>query len=248
MEEYNIYARLSYKRNTKILLTKELYTLKEKGLKLDENNIVELTKENSILIENEIKNDYDYIPFAKIVYNSLGKENIINKDKFSLIALIREIDRDNSTNVWRYRKKDRPIEENGIIRITDYIIANNTFFERLEKGDIYLIDEIIDYCGKEVTSLSSKICKYLSEYLYEKDNYYINDKYIRCALPFYLDKYNLTFYGKKTDLYYANMSYVSLFNYLESIKNKLNNGLSRSNIDHIIWYSYKSYNKTEKKK
>lgn len=209
-----------------------------------DNNIVLLTRNNADKIENAIKNDMNYYPFAKRLYNSLGKEAVKNNTDRALCALIREIDRDNYTNVWRYGNRA------NLEAIVTYILdSNNNLWERLDKGDIELVSEMTEerHGGSAVKSLSSKVCKYLSEFIYEKDNYYINDSYVRSALLFYLDYYNVDHNNLLSTNAVNNLSYRDLFSYLEKLReaaNKLITNdilITKNELDHILWYCYKSF-------
>ena len=66
-----------------------------------------------------------------------------------MFVVIRKIDRNKSTNVWRY---DHRKEFNDCIK---YLSNNNYVFERLEKGDINIPDDIVKNCGICFKSLSS---------------------------------------------------------------------------------------------
>ena len=193
-----------------------------------------LTRHNSSEIEKEISKDYDYIPFAKYIYEYFIALRF-HYSKFiydDFIAIIREIDRDNKTNVWRYGNEVK------IKRVVDYMFdSKNNFFDELDKGDVDLPDKINNYVGGGMKSLSSKICKYLSEYIFNKDNYYINDKYIRAMSLFYYE-----YYCKKSHSAFKNISdidnlkYEELHKLLDVIRYAANPSLLRSEFDHIIWY------------
>lgn len=217
----------------------------------DERNIVKLTKRNSDIIEDLINKDENYYPFARTLYSYFislyGIEGFKENKEKSLFAVLREIDRDNSTNVWRYKHRS------NFNSCVEYISnPENHFFVRLEGGDPALPDEIVNSCGTPLKSLSSKICKYLSEWMYpKKDNYFINDSFVRHVLPFYLDYYGVEKKDNKgntikgsTDI--DKLGYESLFDLLRRLNDvaaKENNGvkLSKSRLDHILWYCYKSF-------
>ena len=102
-------------------------------------------------------------------------------------------------------------------------------------------------------SFASKVCKYLCEYLYKNnDKYFVNDRYVRYALPFYLDNYDVLgfpnggeFKKLKTSSAFNNLLYSDLHKYLsalqDTVEKKEKVRLEKGEIDHIIWYSYKSY-------
>ena len=253
-------AKLIYdKNNTKIKKTTYEFKKLVKKLKLDKkkNNIISLNKSNAKIIRNKMSRDASYIPFSKILYdyytNSNSKKGIIihngrNKKNFvedPLFIIMREIDRDNNTNVWRYKSK-----RESFIKIYKFIRnKRNKFFEKLENGDSEhdLPDVLTKASGANIKSFASKICKYLSEYIYGKDNYFINDNIIRHALPFYLISYKLPFEGIESSKDCEKLKYVELYNLLEKLQNKANEGvkkagkITKDELDRIIWYSYKSF-------
>lgn len=222
--------------------------IKDNNLDFDANSwIVLLTEANATKIEELISKDPDCFPFSQIIFNYFGYNNVINNNKMALFAVIREIDRDNNTNVWRY-KKNRKSFNNLVNYIAD---PNNKFFEKLKKGYKDLPDIICKNCGNGLKSLSSKVCKYLSEFAEFGDNYYINDRFIRHALLFYLDFYGVkkvTSSGKKINSTKEvdKLSYENLFDLLQKLhsardKKHQNQPITKNNLDHIIWYCYKSF-------
>lgn len=253
-DEY-VSAKLNY-TNESHFITKISKTLEklinDYNLDFDlDNNIVLLTKRNSKIIENIIENDDNYFPFSYTLYKyfieKYGIEGFKRNEGKSLYALIREIDRDNSTNVWRYKN-----HRDAFNKCIAYIVnPKNQFFEKLEKGDSALPDIIVNECGSELKSLSSKICKYLAEWMYpSSDKYYINDKFVRHVLLFYLDLYKVDkeVNGKEIDSSSKvdNLSYSKLFILLEklneeSARKHKQEKLSKSCLDHILWYCYKSF-------
>ena len=262
-------AKLSYsKKNRKIKIDKVSYEFDKlvKGcdLQIDEkDNIVLLNKYNANKIGEEIRKDNDYIPFAKILYdhytnNNKNKKNFINNNKAMtedpIFIVMREIDRDNSTNVWRYKRN-----RDGFKEIYKYIKDNkNSFFGDLSNEESTLPDKLTKISGAGINSFASKVCKYLCEYIYGKDGYFINDKFIRHALPFYLTHYKVKFPKinkivnkkiKKVDIESSSdcdkLSYIDLYNSLNDLLNEANNKtkdkITKDELDRIIWYSYKSF-------
>ena len=74
--------------------------------------------------------------FSQIIFNYFGYNNVINNNKMALFAVIREIDRDNNTNVWRYKK----IENHLIILLIILLILIIIFLKSLKKETkIFLI-------------------------------------------------------------------------------------------------------------
>lgn len=248
------YANLSFssRKGESTIITKITPNLRKlvdnNHLDFDEQrNIVKLTKANSIIIEKLILNDDNYFPFSKIIYDYYEKNKVQKNIDNALFAVVREIDRDNSTNVWRY-KENRTNFNKAISYMSN---PQNNFFIRLEKGEISLPDELVDICTTGLKSLSSKICKYLSEWMFpNKDSYYINDKFVRRTVLFYLDYYDLekkvNDKSIKSSRQVDDLSYESLFYLLDELRKKASythkdGGLTKSELDHILWYCYKSF-------
>lgn len=221
------------------------------GIDMDRgNNLVKLTKSNSAIIEGLIGHDYGYIPFAKMIYKQLCQSHngVFPNDEYAWTALVRIIDLDNSTQVWRFHRQEFP-------KIIAYILEpSHNFISRLQRGDIALVDELKECIQlTDIKSLPSKICKYTSEYMGFGDKYFINDYYIRSMLPFYLDYYQVDWKNicdKKALTQRTRrefLSYSVLFKLLDALLNKVNEleqePLTRNELDHIIWYCYKSYSR-----
>lgn len=194
----------------------------------------------------------NYFPFSYSLYDyfvdKYGIDYFKKNKEDSLFGVIREIDRDNSTNVWRYKE-----HRDCFNKCIEYIVnPNNQFFEKLGKGDTSLPDLIVEKCGTELKSLSSKICKYLSEWMYQDSNkYYINDKFVRHTLLFYLDYYGVEKKANNKLITSSSavdkLSYKYLFTLLDKLneaaaKKEKQDKLSKSELDHILWYCYKSFN------
>lgn len=197
--------------------------------------IVLLTRQNADIVENLIASDDNYFPFSRELFKYYRLRRIKKPKDKALFAVLREIDRDNSTNVWRYGKNRK-----SLYNVCNYIHdPKNKFFKKLKAGDISLPDNIAqDENG--IKSFSSKVCKYLCEFAYGKDNYYINDSVVRRVLLFYLDYYEV---NHDSILDVDELSYEELFNLLEKLRNKANtkhgNTIKKSELDHILWYCYK---------
>ena len=206
-----------------------------------DRKIVLLTKQNAEIVEELICNDDDYFPFSQILFNHYGIDQIRNNTNKSLFAVVREIDRDNSTNVWRY-KTSRDSFNIMIAYIAD---PKNYFFSRLENGETDLPDRIVTECGSGLKSLSSKVCKYLCEFAFQKDNYYINDSIVRHILLFYLDFYKVEHPEIKSSNAVDKMDYKMLYGWLSKLHNARNkeykDEITRNELDHILWYCYKSF-------
>lgn len=251
-EEANINVHPKIKYGSPLQLDNALNSLAtQNNIEMDSmNNLVKLTKSNSRIIENLIRNDYGYIPFANMIYNQLCSENSgsFPNTTYAWTALVRIIDLDNSTQVWRFH---RPVFH----KIIDYIVdPSNNFIYRLSQGDVLLVDEIKKSMQSvDIKSLPSKICKYTSEYMNFGDNYFINDYYVRSMLPFYLDYYRVDWssictrncLATKTDR--EALPYQVLYSLLNVLLEKVNENeqekLTKNELDHIIWYCYKNYSR-----
>lgn len=223
--------------------------IKKLGLNIKNGFVVEITDQNSALVENSIKENDDYnANFIKKIYEYHEMKNngvfprTGSNAKEAVLDVVRMIDLENNTNIWRFKTK-RPY----LLNMVDFMIdGSKVFWTKLEKGDKKLVDLLIDKSGAIDTdgpkSLASKICKYISEVISPgKDYYYINDHVVRHVLPYYLNYYGIKMHSKnKTD--FESISYVRLFQYLDKIKKKTQVNLSKSKIDHILWYCYRYQN------
>ena len=137
--------------------------------------------------------------------------------------------------------------------MVEFIINKDKgFWEDLKAGKPELVDGLISaaIAGEEKSkysqksegprSLASKICKYLSIYTFGKDNYYINDRFVRNVLPHYY-RYYLSMIIDENDVEKA--SYCQLHKLLSDLHNcaqiKKEN-LTKNELDHLMWYSYKN--------
>ncbi len=225
------------------------------GLSFKKSYVVEITKKNSDIIEKHIKENESYnANFTKKIYEyHILKNNnsfplVGEEAKGPLTDLIRMIDLENSTNIWRYKSKRHYIKN-----MVKYISDNaNDFWDKLNNGNKQLVDLLKKASGcKENSngpkSLASKICKYFCELFFEdkskQDNYFINDSVVRHVLPYYLNFYGIPLQKGKTN--FDNLSYVDIYDYLSSIRDKINKDkkkkdqLTRSEVDHIMWYCYR---------
>lgn len=206
-----------------------------------ENRIVLLTKDNAEKIGHLVQQDDDYFPFSRILFDHYGLDKIKTDEDRALFAVARELDRDNSTNIWRYKT-----HQESFYKMISYIKETKNFFDRLELGDISLPDEIVTNCGPGLKSLSSKICKYLCEFAFpEKDHYYINDSFVRRMLLPYLDHYSVKHPNIGSSYAVDEMTYKQLHGWLEKLhqarNEKYNDSITKTELDHILWYCYKSF-------
>ena len=234
------------KYNNSFDYSEELRRLKdEQGLEVNDNEgkpIVLLSEENSRIIEARIKAEYPARAKEKFNDNcNNGQFQWDNRD--GIRKVVRQIATDNST-----RSPNTVIDA-----ITDYICDPIKKFKfKVKKGEVRLVDDILQHLAdnnlRRDKSLASKVCKYLNLYL-GKIDYYINDKFVRTLLPYYYE-----YYVKKSSIrdnelqkmatpdQRSHLKYEKLWNYLETIKKSSKTNLNRNQIDHIIWYCYKSFN------
>ncbi len=108
-------------------------------ISIDSNNIVELTNNNSKIVEDLIKKDPNYCGFTQMVYKELRlqtKSKILNNDKLAWTAFVRIIDIENSTQVWKFSR-------NEFYKLIYFIIdPSNNFIKRLKKGDPSLVCDL----------------------------------------------------------------------------------------------------------
>ena len=222
------------------------------NLKLDvdkeEKDLILLNNNNSNIIEPHIKSNENYNAFFyKKIYKYykalLKSRTVMQANRNCVLDIIKMIDLENSTNIWRY-VKSRPY----IKRMVDFIVdPKSDFWNDLKSCDQTLVDRLLNYAkaGKASIdgpkSLASKICKYLSE-LFDSnlDSYYINDSVVRHTLPFYYRYY----VNKPIANNCQKLSYTDISKYLDEIANaafKEHGGkkLKKSELDHIMWYCYR---------
>ena len=255
---------LKYDNNKNQTDIKKITAIFEKlvrKLKLEyRNNIVLLNRKNANKIENAIKQDKDSIEFARQMYEALFKgktkkyviEKLIKNNNRELAILLRLIDIDNSTNVWRYSEEGK----DAFKEVVKYIIdKKNCFFDKLKNKNIDLPDELLKKARKhkDIKSFCSKVCKFLNDYIYNNNGYYINDTYVRRALPFYLKYYGISQIKVKGHLQRVNkwssidnLSYADLHKALDLLNETANQKhkgkkIKKSELDLIIWYCYKSF-------
>ena len=222
-------------------------------------SIILLTNDNAVKVEHLIATDPKYLPNAKRLYTSLYS-NASNPKSFvfnrsNIEQMIEQIDKDNSTfDVAISSKKGSRLARYSFC---DYILnPANDFLRKLDAAIPTPVNkqlsELVDNLKKSHTSysaksLASKVCKYLHEYYYDNDKYYINDKVVRSMLPYYLNHYGVPHsLNTQKD---RDVSYVVLYDYLEKLretaKNKHGSYIKRSELDHILWYCYKMFKNKE---
>ena len=219
------------------------------GIQLGQGIIVEINANNSKCIEDAIQKDdsYNLTFYDKIFEFYGGKAGFQKYNREAVLAVIRMIDMENSTNMWRMKGNHRKTINNMVEYICD---KGKHFWEDLNNGCIELVDKLTNAGkgkdGVDGKSLSSKVCKYFNR-LYGKNAYYINDEVVRRVLPYYMKYYDVKLCGAilpkshKGKYNINKMSYENLYKCLDALRVKADPGgvLSKTEFDHIMWYSYK---------
>ena len=118
----------------------------------------------------------------------------------------------------------------------------NNFLCRIEEGDKYLVDAILQHLvqngSRKDKSLASKLCRYLNEWLYNGCAYTINDSVVRAILPYYLAYYKIdrTLWQGKN---FEELSYIEFYTIFSAVRDKVM-VLNNHQLDHLIWYAYKN--------
>ena len=247
------------KYNDKIGVTEDFQKLLNKGVLTYENptNLVKLSLDNSIKIENMISNDDRYkFLFSKIVFDSCCELNTsthvkeFKRDRDSYTAVLIMIDSDNSTQVFGKNRKD-------FYRIINFIINDEErFYERLKNNDISLVNDLINQCSENLISFCSKVCKFLNQWMFNGDGYYIYDYYVLNIIPYYLEYYknNYSEEYKSLNIDVSKINdrdycyFYNLLSKVHSLRNyEFKDSISKDLLDHIMWYSYRSYKQSGRK-
>ncbi|OPZ35185.1 MAG: hypothetical protein BWY98_00806 [Tenericutes bacterium ADurb.BinA155] len=201
------------------------------SLETDAYLMVKLTQANSDLVEKVLAVDPDYTPKGYHAFKSCSEEGELTEDAYSKI--IKNIVIENST-----RSKDEVVKA-----LAKYCVDENRhFLARLQEGKPRLVDDIVSYLTnqgfREEKSLSSKVCRYLNEWIFHQDDYTINDSVVRSVMPYYLAFYQIPT-SLKTLKAFESLSYVDFLPIFDLIREK-SEGLTRHQLDHLLWYSYKN--------
>lgn len=202
-------------------------------LQLDKYMMVCLNKHNSDIVEECIK--YDPI------YQSKGKaimERYFGAGDYSPEAYYEIINRIATENSTRTSKKTMEILANYCADTSKGVL------ERLQGGCPQLVDDMlqhmIDHGGRRDKSLASKVCRYLNEWLYGGCAYTINDSVVRAVLPYYLAFYEVDkMLWKNKD--FEELCYVEFYHIFSALREQVG-VLNNHQLDHLIWYTYKSDN------
>ena len=203
------------------------------ALTKDEYLMVELNKSNSELVEACIAVDPAYQSKGKAVM-----ESYFDAGDYSAKAYYDIINRIATENSTRTSKATMEC-------LAAYCAdPANRFLASLEEGDPYLVDTLLQHLVKKGSrkdkSLASKLCRYLNEWLYNGCAYTINDSVVRAVLPYYLAYYKIErklWQGKN----FEELSYIEFYQIFSAVRDEVK-VLNNHQLDHLIWYAYKSDN------
>ncbi|MBQ7302355.1 MAG: hypothetical protein IJW89_02090 [Clostridia bacterium] len=210
--------------------------IKEQAFALDENFMIALTKGNAEKAHACVVSNSRYSVSAdKKYYESIGK----HLADYTLAEFERIIGLISTSNSTRSPKQSTDALARYIYDNRDGVLG------KLEAGDIGLVEDLENCVGlpRKEKSLVSKICAYLCEYEFGKYSFIINDNVVRNVLPYYLAYYNVdkSLWTKRGELKgFDQLSYGELHMLLKEIQDAVSDDLSLRDIDHILWYCYKT--------
>ncbi len=244
MDKKNLLNELDRYLGTELSLN-EIYS------ELKNHYICELTEYNSNVIEDGIRNDPNYEDKMSPIITNLGiyqngsndaviMERLFNGDV--LERFVWQVAISNSIQGKTHEAKNS---------IADFIRSNGfSFFEKLREGNKALVQDMDKHVyissGKKRHECSwcSKVCKYLHEYLYNTDAYYIYDNNVKEKLNDYRGYYGLSKIlnrdikvivepSRDNNDIVVNNWYENFWNALEDLRE--GTGLNRTQLDHIMW-------------
>lgn len=231
---------------------------------LDSNGILALTKENVERINFIIDNDPNYRLFSDMDNPMSVRRYIADRketlpwsvDEIEYIVI--EIDRQNATHQASTGVKKNDSDKDGRRQTAEYIHNIDNLYERLKCGEASLVDNIAkalyktDGGGRYTFSFASKFCTYVSQVLYDSDEYSIYDKVLCDILPYYAWAYlsDDSYFGrtkskisKKICIEDKNGNYKLYRELIDSIRNRNEEMsgylISRKDFDHLLWYYFK---------
>lgn len=236
---------------------------------LDANGVLALTAENVDRINFIIDNDSNFRLFSDMDnLKSVGRYVADRKETTpwsvdEILHIVTEIDKQNSTHqdsIGVKKDADNPTAKNngGRQKTAEYIYNISGLYERLKNGDASLVNDIAkslyksDGGGRYTFSFASKFCTYVSQALYNSDEYFVYDKVVSDILPYYAWAYleKDCYFGRtksKISKVFGiddkNGDYESYRKLIDAIRyrNEELTGylISRKNFDHLLWYYFK---------
>ena len=212
-----------------------------------DNYICLLTKRNASLVESCISVDPRYPNRMGKFIETLG----IYQNGSSIDKIISVLDRNKLEKfIWIVASENSIQGKKPIVKtyIADFILNTRNFYERLNNGDWILVEEMEkavyqrNINNRHECSWCSKVCKYLHEFLFNKDKYYIYDNNVKKRLNDYRKYYGLAQVKKKDiELTKNNLDvkwYQNFCNSLDELLNKRKMAgevLTKIELDHILW-------------
>lgn len=202
-----------------------------------------LTRKNSDVIEYYIAQDVKYGNNKMLLFiKKLG----ICQNNSSLKKINRVLNRNELEKfIWLVASSNSIQGKSNSVKkaIAEFITNKNIkFYKKLRDGNINLVQEMEKYVyvksnfKRHECSWCSKICKYLNEYLFNNDKYYIYDNNVKNRLNDYRKYYKLYKISMKSINIQTEIDwYINFWNSLDELRKSLSNKLSRSEIDHIMW-------------
>ncbi len=221
--------------------SRQMIELANRGVAFDANWLIKLDEANSQIIERLIVegipgSSKKYVSSPTLYDNVNPEDYKYNRD--AVYSWVRNIDKSNGT--MDYMRHFSACEF-----YTDWILnEDNNFYSKLDGNESTvknLVNEMYNAFagstnGYNAASLASKVCKYLHEKFYGHDKFYINDSVVRSVLPYFLDKYHI-------NANLARMDYTMLYDLLKRLHQAACPTLSKTEFDHLLWFTYKAYNK-----
>lgn len=197
--------------------------------------ICPLTKSDAQIIEKETQNQLNsQVKILKVLGVFQNRSSVQNIQKALTRANLEKF-------VWQVAISNRIQGKSKQSKdaITDFILNQDaTFYRRLKDGEWTLVEEMekfVSLKSRHECSWCSKVCKYLQEYLFDGDSYYIYDNNVVGKLNDYRKYYGLKRTVKTTiDVKVTAQWYENLCKSLDELKAK-SPGLSRTEMDHILW-------------
>lgn len=232
--------------NKRSLLSLIEQNIKNNDISIDDvkkeldNYICPLTKNNVAIIEISIKDDPNYKDNTSIIIKNLGLYQNYSLSKTINSKLTKQI---LERFVWQIAIDNNIQGKSHSVKaqIAQYISQlGDKFYDRLKTCDWSLVEEMEAFVFKNNTrhecSWCSKVCKYLADYLFNGDNYYIYDSNVKNRLNDYRKKYGLKKTRKEDLEAKSNKNwYTNLCNSLDELNDELPVKLKRFELDHVLW-------------
>lgn len=239
--QYDKKGQAIFRYGAKIGVNSKSKGLFEDGIEVydgEYQNLPKLNKHNSDLIESKINNDPGYSPnFMKIVFSFYAKNGTFVKSDESILAMMKIIDIVNGTQLFIKRRGHFDLLFERIMNLPNLL-------EDIKDGKVECVEKINSLRGIDELSFVSKFCKFMNRFMNNEndDAYFIYDYYVKEAVNFYLDLYSIDFKFYRTKRDY-NSYFAALSRIQSASKNEFGEELTKDQIDHIIWYYFKSFSK-----